>query len=137
VVRGWSGEGNLDDIDLEIRKQIKLFKGKLKEDPIKFKLAAEKPTPLMFPGKVLADPESKRIFIADSTNHRIVITNLEGKKIAIAGSGKEGFKDGKFADAQFSDPQGMALDGDTLYVADRKNHSIRALDLKKETVKIA
>jgi DNA-binding beta-propeller fold protein YncE len=90
---------------------------------------------LFFPGKVLADAGSGRIFIADSTNHRIVITNLEGKKIAIAGAGKVGFKDGKFADARFSDPQGMCLDGNTLYVADRKNHSIRALNLKDETVK--
>src|SRR5262249_31620563 len=92
-------------------------------------------TPLFFPGKVLADAASGRLFIADSTNHRIVITNLEGKKIAIAGSGKEGFKNGKFADARFSDPQGMSLDGDTLYVPDRKNHTIRALNLKDETVK--
>jgi DNA-binding beta-propeller fold protein YncE len=30
----------------------------------------------------------------------------------------------------------MCLDGETLYVADRKNHVIRALDLKKETVKL-
>ena len=76
------------------------------------------------------------IHIADSTNHRIVITTLEGKKIAIAGSGKEGFKNGKFAEVAFSDPQGMCLDGDTLYVADRKNHtSFRALNLKDETVK--
>src|SRR5439155_20247622 len=34
-------------------------------------------------------------------------------------------------------PQGLALspDGGTLYVADRKNHLIRALDLAKKTVK--
>ena len=84
---------------------------------------------------MLADAASKRLFIADSTNHRIVITNLEGKKIAIAGTGKKGMNDGKFAEATFSDPQGMALEGDTLYVADRENHSIRALNLKDETVK--
>ena len=29
----------------------------------------------------------------------------------------------------------MALKGDMLYVADRKNHLIRALDLKAQTVK--
>jgi DNA-binding beta-propeller fold protein YncE len=132
-----SGEGNLDLIDLHIRKLLKEFKGKLKETPINFKLTKEKDaSPLFFPGKVLADAESNRVFIADSTNNRIVITNLEGKKIAIAGSGKEGLKDGKFADAQFSDPQGMALDGDILYVADRKNHSIRVLDLKNGTVSL-
>ncbi len=39
------------------------------------------------------------------------------------------------SEASFNDPQGLALDGDTLYVADRKNHLIRALDLEKQTVK--
>src|SRR5260370_568910 len=132
--RGYaSGEGNLELVDASIKKLMKEYKGKLKETPIPFKLAKEKEvTSLYFPGKVLADAASSRLFIADSTNHRIVITSLEGKKIAIAGSGKEGLKDGKFAEAQFSDPQGMALDGDTLYVADRKKHASRALHLKNE-----
>src|ERR1019366_9382281 len=31
--------------------------------------------------------------------------------------------------------KGMALSGDILYVADRKNHCIRALNLKDQTVK--
>jgi DNA-binding beta-propeller fold protein YncE/cytochrome oxidase Cu insertion factor (SCO1/SenC/PrrC family) len=139
IVRGYSGEGNYDLLVRDIEKLIKDHKEKktLVETPISFKLAKEKEVPpIYFPGKVLADAASKRIFIADSTYHRIVITNLEGKKIAIVGSGKEGLKDGKFADAQFSDPQGMVLDGEILYVADRKNHAIRAIDLKKETVKL-
>jgi len=139
VVRGYSGEGNYEQLSKDIEKLIKEHKAKgtLKETPIDFKLVKEKTvTPIYFPGKVLADAASKRIFIADSTYHRIVITDLDGKKIAIAGSGKEGLKNGKFADARFSDPQGMCLIGDTLYVADRKNHAIRALDLKNETVKL-
>lgn len=132
------GEGHLALVDKNIKELIKEFEanGRLVKTPLKFKLDGEKAaSPLNFPGKVLADAKSKRLFIADSTNHRIVITNLEGKKIAVAGTGKEGLKDGDFSEAQFSDPQGMVLDGETLYVADRKNHSIRALDLKKETVK--
>ena len=48
----------------------------------------------------------------------------------MAGLGTPGRKDGPFASAQFDDPQGMALNGDLLYVADRKNHCIRELDLK-------
>ncbi len=133
------GEGHLDGADMIIKGLIKEYeaKGTLKKTPISFKLTSENTTGrLSFPGKVLADVGSKRIFIADSTNHRIVITDLDGKKIAVAGSGKEGLKDGPFAEAQFSDPQGMTLDGDTLYVADRKNHAIRALNLKDETVKL-
>jgi thiol-disulfide isomerase/thioredoxin len=133
-----SGEGGFKILDQHIDKLAKEYKAKkmLKETPIDFDLIQEKDHgPLNFPGKVLADAASKRLFIADSTNHRIVITDLAGKKIAVAGSGTEGFKDGSFAEARFSDPQGMALDGEILYVADRKNHSLRALDLKKMTVK--
>jgi DNA-binding beta-propeller fold protein YncE len=135
-----SGEGVYDVLDEHIGKMVKKFKAekKLKTGPIRFELArfSEKgDSPLFFPGKVLADAKGNRLFIADSTHHRIVITTLDGKKIAVAGTGVEGQADGPFAKAQFSDPQGMALDGDTLYVADRKNHLIRALDLKNQTVK--
>ncbi|MBM4069267.1 MAG: redoxin domain-containing protein [Planctomycetes bacterium] len=131
-----SGEGVYDVLDQHIGKLVKEYKAKkkLKETPIEFNLDHEQPKTLFFPGKVLADQKGNRLFIADSTNNRIVITDLEGKKIAVAGSGKEGQKDGGFAQATFSDPQGMALDGNTLYVADRKNHLIRALDLKAEKV---
>lgn len=132
-----SGEGAYEVLDQHIEKIAKQFRDKkvLKENPIEFKLAKEQEQALCFPGKLLADAKSNRLFVADSTNNRIVITSLEGKKIAVAGTGEEGMKDGPFAQATFSDPQGLALDGETLYVADRKNHSIRALDLKKETVR--
>jgi DNA-binding beta-propeller fold protein YncE len=134
-----SGEGLYDELDREITNLIKVHKAKktLNTRPMKFQLARYGETgdsPLFFPGKVLADANSKRLFIADSTHHRIVITDLEGKKIAIAGMGEPGKVDGSFAKARFNDPQGMALKGETLYVADRKNHLIRALDLKKQTV---
>jgi len=137
-----SGEGLYDELDQEISRLIKVHKARktLNSKPLKFELARFSETgqsPLFFPGKVLADPEGKRLFIADSTHHRIVITDLSGKKIAIAGSGEPGLKNGSFAQARFNDPQGMALKGETLYVADRKNHVIRALDLKKQTVATA
>jgi DNA-binding beta-propeller fold protein YncE len=131
-----SGEGRFEVLDQHIGKLVKKYKAKkmLKETPLEFALSKEDTGPLCFPGKVLADATGKRLFIADSTNNRIVITDLSGKKIAVAGTGAEGKADGSFAKATFSDPQGMALDGNTLYVADRKNHLIRALDLKAETV---
>src|SRR5581483_9534783 len=109
----------------------------LNDKPIHFDLARYRETgdtPLFFPGKVLADEKGKRLFIADSTHHRIVVTDLDGKQIAVAGTGTPGQADGAFDKAEFHDPQGMALNGDTLYVADRKNHSVRGLDLKNRTV---
>jgi sugar lactone lactonase YvrE len=135
-----SGEGLYDELDREIANLIKVHKAKktLNTRPMKFQLARYSETgnsPLFFPGKVLADPKSKRLFIADSTHHRIVITDLDGKKIAVAGVGEPGAVDGPFAKARFNDPQGLALKGQTLYVADRKNHRVRALDLQKQTVR--
>ncbi|MCG8585971.1 MAG: hypothetical protein MI757_14785, partial [Pirellulales bacterium] len=87
-----------------------------------------------FPGKVLADAKGDRLFIADSNHNRIVITSLEGKLIEIIGSGKAGTKDGPYATAEFNDPQGMFLDGTTLWIADTDNHMIRKVDLNKKIV---
>ncbi|MBX7103508.1 MAG: redoxin domain-containing protein [Gemmataceae bacterium] len=134
-----SGEGNYELLDKVISQTIAEHekKGTLDRKPMRFDLARYREkgdTPLFFPGKVLADGPGNRLFIADSTHHRIVVTTLDGKKIAVAGNGTPGNKDGAFAQAMFDDPQGMALDGDTLLVADRKNHLIRALDLKSGTV---
>ncbi len=139
VARG-SGEGLYDALDNAISRLIKIHKEKktLNEKPLKFQLARFQEngtSPLFFPGKVLADAASKRLFIADSTHHRIVVTDLDGKKIAVAGHGEPGRKDGTFVEAQFNDPQGMALQGDLLYVADRRNNLIRVLDLKAQKVK--
>jgi len=87
-----------------------------------------------FPGKVEADEASHRLFIADSNHHRIVIADLAGQVLEIAGSGDIGRADGDFATASFNHPQGMALDGDRLYVADTENHLLRKLDLRARTV---
>src|SRR5688500_17541842 len=135
-----SGEGKYELLDKVIGEVIEEHRKKktLNEKPMRFDTARFRDkvdSPLYFPGKVLADAKSDRLFIADSTNHRIVITDLAGNKVAVAGTGVPGRKDGPFASAQFDDPQGMALNGHLLYVADRKNHVLRELDLKAKTVK--
>jgi DNA-binding beta-propeller fold protein YncE/thiol-disulfide isomerase/thioredoxin len=140
LIGGASGEGLYDVFDEHIEKLIKIHRAKktLNERPMRFELARAHErgdSPLFFPGKVVADAAGGRLFIADSTHHRIVITDLSGKKIAVAGTGQASKADGPFEQAGFNDPQGMALSGDTLYVADRKNHLLRALDLKASTVK--
>jgi thiol-disulfide isomerase/thioredoxin len=140
IVGQGSGEGLYEAVDALVAKLIKQHREKktLDEKPIHFdavKFRERRDNPLSFPGKVLADGPGDRLFIADSTHHRIVITDLAGKKIAVAGTGEPGRDDGPFDKATFNDPQGMALGGDVLYVADRRNHLIRALDLKARTVK--
>jgi len=138
VVRGFSGEGHREDLDTTIAKLISYHSanGTLDRTPLKLGLESHKlaPAPLKFPGKILADEKSGRLFIADSNHNRIVICTLEGKLLDVAGVGPAGAKNGSFATATFHHPQGMALDGDKLYVADTENHLIRVLDLDKKTV---
>ncbi|MBN1911936.1 MAG: hypothetical protein JW818_19600, partial [Pirellulales bacterium] len=54
--------------------------------------------------------------------------------IETIGAGTPGRTDGDFRTAQFDDPQGMALVGNTLFVADTENHLIRRVDLNAKRV---
>ena len=97
--------------------------------------AGDPGTPLLFPGKVLADAASNRLFIADSSHHRIVVADLSTHEVVdIIGASVRGFTDGGFAEAKFDKPQGMALDGNLLYIADVNNHVIRTADLAARRV---
>jgi DNA-binding beta-propeller fold protein YncE len=63
-----------------------------------------------------------------------VIARPEGAIEGVVGSGKRGFKDGPFESAEFNQPQGAAVDGDVLYIADTENHAIRAAGLRTRQV---
>ena len=138
VVGGVSGEGNYDIIDQTVAKLVEDFraKGELNEQPLKLVLERAKvgDLPLAFPGKILADAKSDRLFIADSNHNRIVITKLDGTLVDTIGTGDTGAADGAFDKATFYRPQGLALVGDSLYVADTENHLIRRVDLKSRNV---
>lgn len=138
VVGTVSGEGNYDVIDNAISKLLVEFRkrGELNEQPLSLTLERAKvgDLPLAFPGKVLADPNSDRLFIADSNHNRLVVTKLDGTLIETIGTGATGADDGPFDKATFYRPQGLALSGDLLYVADTSNHLIRAVNLKARTV---
>ena len=138
VIGGVSGEGNYEVIDQAVAKTIEEFrkKGELNEEPLKLVLERAKvgDLPLAFPGKILADASRDRLFIADSNHNRIVITKLDGTLVETVGTGDTGAADGAFDKATFHRPQGLALAGDNLYVADTENHLIRRVDLKTRTV---
>lgn len=133
-----SGERVYEPLDQAIGLLVKFHraKGTLNETPMHFDLEQGRAvdTALRFPGKVLADAASDRLFISDSNHNRIVITTLAGKLIDVVGTGEVGKADGAFDQSTFFRPQGIALDGDTLYVADTENHTIRGVDLKGRTV---
>lgn len=137
VIAVHQGEFEFAALDRFFRRAIASYERRgLDKKPLRFDLERDKAakTPLRFPGKVLADEASGRLFIADTSHNRIVVTALDGKLQHVIGSGQLGRRDGAFDEAQFDHPQGMALLGDTLYVADTENHLIRKVDLKKRHV---
>jgi thiol-disulfide isomerase/thioredoxin len=139
VVGRISGEGIYDPLDRAIADLIETFDARMQIDRRPLNLKLERLTTpasiLAFPGKVLADEESKRLFIADSNHNRIVVLSLKDSSVkGVIGSGEIGLADGRFDEASFNHPQGMALDGNTLYVADTENHAIRSIDLSGQTV---
>jgi thiol-disulfide isomerase/thioredoxin len=139
IIGRLSGEGSYDVLDQTIGDTIAEFKkrGELNEAPLKLVLEKAKigDLPLAFPGKVLADAKNDRLFIADSNHNRIVVAKSDGSLLEVIGTGAIGAGDAAFDRATFFRPQGMALDGDRLYVADTENHLIREVDLKTKIVK--
>jgi thiol-disulfide isomerase/thioredoxin len=136
-----TGEGHRDTLDQQLETFIAEYRSQGKTNPQSLTLTLEKQqhsqeTPLAFPSKVLAHPESQRLFIADSGYHRLVISDFEGNIPTILGQGQAGLKDGAFAAVEFNAPQGMAFDPvkNLLYVADTENHVIRQVDFQQQRV---
>ncbi|MBN1120236.1 MAG: redoxin domain-containing protein [Anaerolineae bacterium] len=134
-----AGEIPFEPLDRIIGEMIAAFDsaGEINREPLDIvpEGSGDPDTLLRYPGKVLVDAESHRLFIADSGHHRIVIADLDSYEVLdVIGNGHQGYADGDFDAAQFDKPQGMALDGDTLYIADTYNHVIREADLGSRTV---
>ncbi len=135
IVGAHEGEGVYDAVEPTIKKLVTDFDATAKIDrtplPIDLLAAPIASNFLSFPGDVLADPAGGRLFIADSDNNRILISDMNGALQKAIGSGTTGLKDGPSSQAEFDQPQGLALsaDGNTLYVADTRNHALRAVDL--------
>lgn len=140
IVGGRSGEGVYEVFEpiLRVMDEEYFAAGLINTSPVAAIQAEVTPRDevlLNYPGKVLADVAGNRLIVSDSSNHRVIVSTLDTfENVQVIGTGKRGFTDGDFATAQFDTPQGLAIDGDTLYVADTNNHAIRTIDLANGTV---
>lgn len=119
VVGKLEGEGHYDTLHGVIGAMTQEFDEEIDRTPLHFVADAADvaATPLLFPGKVLADADGGRLFIADSNHGRVVVVNLvDGAVVQII--------DG------FQGPQGLTLaDANTLYVADTVANTISRVSL--------
>ena len=69
------------------------------------------------------------IYVADSYNNKIKSVAIGSFQVkTIAGSGKQGDVDGNSSIAQFSEPAGLAVVEDRMFIADTNNHKIKIFE---------
>lgn len=143
IVKTYLGEYGATKIKKDVKKLISKFKYQLNRDPLP--LMPEKyniiGNVLNFPTKLAyaANFSYKLrqlpvIFIANSSDHNIVVSSLTGDIITKIGSGKKDLEDGSFDVASFNSPQGLLYDSGKLYVADTGNHALRVIDFTEAKV---
>ncbi|MCC7205304.1 MAG: redoxin domain-containing protein [Phycisphaeraceae bacterium] len=138
VVASRSGEGVYDAFESVIAKLVKQSErqGMLDRKPIHWSLERDRRpmTLLSFPGKIAADAAKNILWVTDSNHHRVVALSPTGEVMQVIGGGQAGLIDGSLAEARFNKPQGLAVAGDKIYVADTENHAIRMIDLTVKQV---
>lgn len=71
-----------------------------------------------------------RLYVSMGGDHDIWRYDPASRSIGPwAGTGREGLRDGRRGDAEFAQPSGLSLEGNTLYDVDPESHSVRAIDL--------
>jgi DNA-binding beta-propeller fold protein YncE len=97
---------------------------------------------LHFPARVIA--AAGNLYVSDSGHDRVLELSMgSGRVEPVAtvsrawGGTVTGFADGPADVCAFDAPQGLAIVGEALYVADRGNHAVRAIDLASGDVTTA
>lgn len=70
------------------------------------------------------------LYFSELTGNQVRTIDEIGTLRTVAGNGNAGYSEGQPAtNAMLDGPAGLALDGTTLYIADERNHRVRALEL--------
>jgi hypothetical protein len=77
--------------------------------------------------------DGRTVYIADSYNHKIKMLDPATSAVqTLIGTGLAGGQDGSFTAAGLNEPEGLALSGGLLFIADTNNHAIRVADLGRQ-----
>lgn len=142
VIGQHAGEFTLEEIEPFLQRTIEDARSSGELQPRAEHDAPDSPTVppgrLRYPGKVALSGDG-RLAIADSGNHRVLIARLSSDGTAAnverAIGGVRGFADGAAGEARFDYPQGLAFDGDRVFVADAGNHAVRLIDTQSGDVR--
>lgn len=74
------------------------------------------------------------IYIAEYSNHTIRRVTKTGDVITLLGTNSAGFTDATGSNARFNQPTGLAVRGNSLFIADAGNQRVRVANLTNNTV---
>lgn len=133
IVAVTAGEGNRKVLENYIDEMLEIYKDDLDGEPFVYTPEKESTGKLLdYPGKISTNGEL--LFISDTNNDRVLVSDKEGNILNIIGSGENGFSDGTFETAKFNRLHGTVWYENKLYIADTKNHAIRVADFNNNTV---
>lgn len=132
IIGQLSGEPHPDLLIEGLGDMLKEFwaRGEMKPRKLSLRPIEDSGGALRFPGKIKACPmpDGTRVWaLADTGHHQIAVIEDDGTEIVRYGDGQAGWRDGG-AEAAFNAPEGLACDGEYIYVADTRNHLIRRID---------
>ncbi|MFN7973850.1 MAG: alkyl hydroperoxide reductase [Acidobacteriota bacterium] len=134
VVGAGSGEPDeepVEEIALQILEACRADGIPLATEPLPLHPEPHPVGSYAYPGKVTGG--TGRLFVADTGHHQIVEVGIEGGGVTAErrrfGIGEPGLAGGAPGTASFHHPNGLALAGDVLWVADTGNHALRRIDL--------
>jgi sugar lactone lactonase YvrE len=91
-------------------------------------------SPLVDPRAVAVDSKG-RVYILERGGHALRRVDEKGRIYTVAGTGKQGHRDGPALEAQFGSPKHLCVDDrDRVYIADDTNAAIRCYDPETSTV---
>ncbi|NOY06663.1 MAG: redoxin domain-containing protein [Chlorobi bacterium] len=100
-------------------------------------LTAAEPEPdgLYFPGKLAIGRNGKVLYVSNSGRDEVLIVDVRGGVVVQRIGAGRGFRNGRYHEARFNNPQGLIAVGDSLlYLCDAGNHAIRVIDLRAKRV---
>ncbi|GAX37600.1 thioredoxin-like domain-containing protein [Nodularia sp. NIES-3585] len=76
------------------------------------------------------------LWVADTYNHKIkLVSPSTGNCQTVLGDGFAGLQNGQGQNTRFFEPSGLSIMGDSLYISDTNNHTIRRVNLNTFEVK--
>ena len=135
VIGRHEGEILVDALDQVIAEMIEEHEplGLFKRGPFVIQPELQSDSQLSFPGKITSDVDREWLVISDSNHRRLIICDLGGKVDVVIGNGESPlaaadclgtYGSREFDQPLFDNPQGVEINGDTLYVADAGTHTV-------------